>query len=264
MFVAVALVLTGAAVRWSRVELVAQAEVEQAVTETYPSRQPAFPLPRASTNGPQASVVPASCGELLIRPWLVDAWPAGTVGGSQTGAADADSYPSFEVVSFTTAKVNGASNWVVDLDDNLASPACRTVTVETPVPGNAPFSVDITSLPADPVPMDGCVTLRYRATASVVQPGVVRAVQVEVLQYANTISLLIMEDGPLDPTAYVGVERPTLATSASASMKPADDEDELSQIGHDLFSPTQSDTVVPMGNRGTGWVPSSRSVVGSL
>jgi hypothetical protein len=205
-------------VQRARAQVFTPEEVRHALAASVPNRLAPTPLPVPELPGPaQPVVAPDQCRPLLLRPWLVDAWPAGAVSGSQTGAPGVDSYPSSEAVSFTTPRPAEAERIFTEARSALRSRACDRATVWPAAPAGRPFTVTVEQQPRDPARDGACAVLSYVATASPAQPGSPESVTTELLQYGNTISLLVQlseDDALIFAGSYIQKdgERPALTT----------------------------------------------------
>jgi hypothetical protein len=203
-------------VQRSRAELFTPQEVRQALAASVANRLAPFPLAAPDpAEGTQPVVTPDQCRSLLLRPWLADAWPTGALSGTQTGAPGVDSYPSSEVFAFTTRRAADAERLFADARSALESHACDGATVQPTGPAGGAFTVTVEPQPRQAAPGDSCAVLSYVTTASSPQPGRPESVTTELLQYANTISLLVQlseQDVVIFAGSYLGKdgERPTL------------------------------------------------------
>jgi hypothetical protein len=220
--VATALVLAGVLtglllVQRNQAQLFTPEEVRRALAASYPDRLAPFPLREPpSRDARPARAAPASCSSLLLRPWLLDAWPRGAVSGAETGAPGVDSYPSSEAFIFTTRTTAEARQLFEESQAALGSRACDRASVQPPAPGPAPFTVAVHQQAPEAAP-DGCSLLSFQATASPPQPGSPESVTAELLQIGNTISLLVQlseDDVLIFAGSYLekDEERPALTT----------------------------------------------------
>jgi hypothetical protein len=203
-------------VQRSRAELFTPEEVRQALAASVPNRLAPFPLASPDpTEGAQPVVTPDRCRSLLLRPWLANAWPTGVVSGSQTGAPGVDSYPSSEAFAFTTRRAADAERLFVDARSALESHACDEGTVQPVGAAGGAFTVTVEPQPRKAEPDGSCELLSYVTTASPPQLGSPETVTTELLQYGNTLSLLVQlseEDVLIFAGSYLEKdgERPTL------------------------------------------------------
>jgi hypothetical protein len=190
-------------------------EVRQALAASVPNRLAPFPLAAPDpTEGTQPVVTPDRCRSLLLRPWLADAWPPGAVSGFQTGAPGVDSYPSTEAFAFTTRRAADAEGLFADARSALESHACDEGSVQ-PVGRAGAFTVTVQQQARATAPDGSCALLSYVTTASPPQLGSPESVTTELLQYGNTISLLVQlseEDAVIFAGSYLEKdgERPSL------------------------------------------------------
>jgi hypothetical protein len=201
-----------------RAQLFTAEEVRQALAASYPDRTAPFGrgAPPAENARP-APVTPASCSTLLLRPWLVDAWPRGAVSGSETGAPGLDSYPGSEAFAFTTRSTAEARRLFEGSRSALVTHACDRVSVRPAARGRAPFTVAVQQQAPEGTAEGGCSLLSYSATASPPQPGSPESVTTELLQVGNTVSLLVQlseDDVLIFAGSYLEKDagRPTLTT----------------------------------------------------
>jgi hypothetical protein len=199
-------------------QLVSAETARQALAASFPERVAPVPLtPPGSPEGTGPTVLPGQCRPLLLRPWLPGAWLPGAVSGFRTGAPGVDSYPSSEVFTFTTRRTSDAERLFADLRSALTSHVCDRATVQPSDPTDRPFSVTVEQQSPDSAPDRPCALLSYVATASPPQLGSPESVTTEVLQYGNTVSLLV-QLSEADVVVFAGSylhkdrERPTLTT----------------------------------------------------
>ena len=199
-------------------QLVTAATARQALAASFPDRLAPVPLtPPESAKSTGPTVLPDECRTLLLRPWLAGAWPTGAVSGFRTGAPGVDSYPSSEVFTFTTRRTAEAERLFADARSALASHVCDRAAVRPAGPTGRAFTVTVERQGADPVREGPCALLSYVATASPPQLGSPESVTTELLQYGNTVSVLV-QLSEADVLVFAGSyihkdrERPALTT----------------------------------------------------
>jgi hypothetical protein len=128
-----------------------------------------------------------------------------------------DSYPSSEAFTFTTRRPADAERLFADSRSALASHTCDRARVEPGDPTGQGFRVSLRPEPRDPAEDGACALLSYVAAASPPQLGSPESVTVELLQYGDTISLLVQlseRDVLIFAGSYLSKdrERPSLTT----------------------------------------------------
>jgi hypothetical protein len=133
------------------------------------------------------------------------------------GSPGLDSYPSSEAFLFTTRSTAEAGRLFAGARSVLTAHSCDLASVQ-PAAGAAPaFTVMVQPQPSDPNGDGRCSLLSYTATASPPQPGSPERVSAELLQFGNTLSLLVQlseDDVRIFAGSYLDkdAERPTLAS----------------------------------------------------
>lgn len=202
-------------VQTARAQVLTPEQVQTALTRSFADRAPAFTVAQPARL-PKA-VAPADCVPLLLRPWLVDAWPEAAIAASQTGTAEATRLPPFGVVSFTFDEPREAKQVFDASRQLLDARTCSGAVIETQAFRTAPFTLDVVQQPpVEPINRN-CDLLAFQTTASD-HPGFPHRTRTQLLRYGNTLSWQIQRS-PYDeylidgsPVSVGDAELPSLAS----------------------------------------------------
>lgn len=212
--VAVLVVTAMVLVQTTRAQVLTPGQVQTALTRSFTDRAPAFTVARPAVAS--TPVDPAECQSLLLRPWLVDAWPDAAIAASQTGTAPTGSFPPFGVTTFVFAKPSEAERVFDASRQLLEALTCSGAVIATRAARTAPFTLDLEAQPPIEPTDPTCDVLAYETTASD-QPGFPHRTRTQLLRYGNTLSWQVQrspyDDFLIDgsPVSEPDGEMPSLA-----------------------------------------------------